>query len=251
MPFRTNSNCRFDTLPTSLASRSRSRVMICDTLATESFGRPVVLAGRSTLPGASAQRILLIKGTQTMVLMRLRFNVSPWTTRTGLRKPGPEPVGSGRSAQYTCPWAITIQWLQACVWPRRKWLDRAGYRLPRTLDSSLRSLLQDRVERCTQSLLLCRPGCVIFSIGGTAAQLQQKHSQELRLLFSYPKYNPGRISLQSPKHGHGQDSETAQPANLPVVQATQTEGVIDSALAPWIGLTIPPNVLARADKVIK
>jgi len=189
--------------PTSSVSNSRSRVMIWEAFATESLGRPVARAGRSQrrgrpvcLPSRTGDHIgsplqffcetkpLLVKGMQTTVLMRLRLSASPWTTNTGLRKPGPEPVGSGRSAQYTWPWEITIQRLQACVAPPLKWRDRAECPLHRRLDSSHRSRLQDRDERYTRLRLRYKPGFVTSLVDGITARHHGKSCQEWRSQFS-------------------------------------------------------------------
>jgi ABC-type uncharacterized transport system substrate-binding protein len=65
--------------------------------------------------------------------------------------------------------------------------------------------------------------------------------------FSDPTFSPDPIfSIFSHIFMKGR-----KPANLPVEQPTKFELVVNLNAAKQIGVTIPPNVLARADKVIK
>ncbi|MGZ8436208.1 MAG: ABC transporter substrate binding protein, partial [Candidatus Binatia bacterium] len=43
----------------------------------------------------------------------------------------------------------------------------------------------------------------------------------------------------------------AKPAELPVEQPTKFEFIVNLKSAKQIGVTVAPNVLARADRVIK
>jgi putative ABC transport system substrate-binding protein len=68
-------------------------------------------------------------------------------------------------------------------------------------------------------------------------------------LMSYGPSYPGMFHRGA--HFVDRVLKGTKPADLPVEQPMQFDFVINLKTAKQIGLTIPPNVLARADKVIK
>ena len=74
-------------------------------------------------------------------------------------------------------------------------------------------------------------------------------SVEIGGLMSYGRerfYMDGRVASMVDKILKGR-----KPADIPVEQPMKFEFVVNLKTAKQLGLTIPPNVLARADKVIK
>jgi putative ABC transport system substrate-binding protein len=107
----------------------------------------------------------------------------------------------------------------------------------------------------------------VLVLGGPVATSQRGHIAELaaksRLPAIYPQsdyMDAGGLMFYGPSISDlfhraatyvDKILKGAKPADLPVEQPTKFELIINLKAAKQIGLTIPPNVLVRADKVIK
>ena len=107
----------------------------------------------------------------------------------------------------------------------------------------------------------------IISVTGPLAASYPKRIADLAIKYRLPSMHEGRQHVEAGGLMSYSSSDTesfrraatyvdkilkgAKPADLPVEQPTKFELIINLKAAKQIGLTIPPNVLARADKVIR
>jgi putative tryptophan/tyrosine transport system substrate-binding protein len=114
-----------------------------------------------------------------------------------------------------------------------------------------------RTERA--QALLTSPSAIINTYHTRIVEFAAKN--RLPAMYAGPEFvNAGGLMSYSPSYADlyrraatyvEKILKGAKPADLPVEQPTKFEFVINLKTAKQIGVTIPPNVLARADKVIK
>jgi putative tryptophan/tyrosine transport system substrate-binding protein len=132
-----------------------------------------------------------------------------------------------------------------------QYLDVLG---PKDLETVFRVA---RKERADTVLVLTSP--VINSLRTQFVELAVK--SRLPAIYPFPEYVEagGLMSYGASRTDSFRRAATyvdkilkgAKPADLPVEQPKKFEFIISLKAAKQIGLTIPPNVLARADRVIK
>jgi putative ABC transport system substrate-binding protein len=188
---------------------------------------------------------------------------------TGLSMLGPETDGRALEIlQETVPKLTHVAFLwdpnNAGMASRLKALEAAGQTLrlqiqsaevhgSKELDSILESIIANRADALfiPAGLASVHRKRIIEFAGKKRlpAIFNDTESVETGGLMSYGVYLPAlfhRAATYVDKILKG-----AKPADLPVEQPTKFELVINLKAAKQIGLTIPPNVLARADRVIR
>jgi ABC-type uncharacterized transport system substrate-binding protein len=135
-------------------------------------------------------------------------------------------------------------------------LQYLDLRTPKEIETVFR---QARKEHAGAVLVLTNPVLVVLSQRTQFVDLAAKN--RLPAVYSQPEFvdSGGLMSYAASftdlfrRAAQYVDKilKGAKPADLPVEQPTKFELVINLKTAKQIGLTIPPNVLARADRVIR
>jgi ABC-type uncharacterized transport system substrate-binding protein len=125
---------------------------------------------------------------------------------------------------------------------------------PSAFDAGFKALVKGRINAFTvfrDSLLLVHSKqFVAFAAKNRLAAVYD--GREFTLGGGLMSYTPNHLDLYRQAATYvDKILKGAKPADLPVEQPMRFEFIINLKAAKQIGVTIPPNVLARADKVIK
>ena len=123
------------------------------------------------------------------------------------------------------------------------------------LDTAFAAMTQERAD----ALILLEDSLLLSGLRGRIVDLAAKHRlpamyawRELVVAGGLMSYGPSTPDMHRRAATYvDKILKGTKPADLPVEQPRKFELVINLKTAKQIGLTIPPNVLARADRVIK
>ena len=133
-------------------------------------------------------------------------------------------------------------------------IARADVRTPEDVDAAFRTLARERVE----ALIVGTTPALVFARERVAKLAAQNHLPtigygrswvEAGLLMSY--YPSFSDLLRQAAEYVDRILKGARPADLPVVQPTRFELLLNLKTAKAIGLRIPPSLLARADLLVE
>jgi len=229
--------------PASAAMKATNTIPIVMTSSTDPVG--IGLIASLAQPGGNVTGLSSVSGELGGKLMEILKEIMPRVTRVVV--PGPPP-GSSTQDLFMKESAAPARALKVE-------LIRVAVPGPEAYDQ----VFQIAAKKKAQALVVRIPANIPPAQRQQFTQLAVKH----RLPAIYQATNwidaGGLISYGADRTYQFQRSalfvdkilKGAKPADLPVEQPMKFEFVINLKAAKQIGLTIPPNVLARADRVIK
>jgi len=229
--------------PAAAAKNATSTIPIVMTSSTDPVG--IGLVASLARPGGNVTGLSSVSGELGGKLLEILKEIIPKLTRVVI--PGPPP---GSSTQD-----LFIKETEHPARALKVQVTRVAVRGPEDYENIFRVATKERAQ------------ALVVRIPPNVPAGQRKQFVELvakrRLPAIYQATNwidaGGLISYGADRNFQFQRTAVyvdkilkgAKPADLPVEQPTKFEFVINLKAAKQIGLTIPPNVLVRADRVIK
>jgi putative tryptophan/tyrosine transport system substrate-binding protein len=229
--------------PTLAAKKATSAIPIVMTSSSDPVGTGLIAS--LARPGGNVTGLTSVTGELGGKLLELLKEIVPSLTRVAIALPGPDSPASKLFLKETEAPAQALRVQLITLWVRG----------PEDFESAFRIAAKERANA-----LLVRIPPARFSP-------HLKQFVELTAKSRLPAISPARNWVEAGGlMSYGADQNVrfrraatyvdkilkgAKPADLPVEQPTKFELVINLMTAKQIGLTIPPNVLARADRVIK
>ena len=229
--------------PTLAAKKATSAIPIVMTSSSDPVGTGLIAS--LARPGGNVTGLTSVTGELGGKLLELLKEIVPRLTRVGIALPGPDSPASKLFLKETEAPAQALRVQLITLWVRG----------PKDFEGAFRIATKERANA-----LLVRVPPATFSP-------HLKQFAELTAKNRLPAISPARNWVEAGGLiSYGADQNVsfrraamyvdkilkgANPADLPVEAPMKFELVINLKAAKQIGLTIPPNVLARADKVIR
>ena len=226
------------------AKKATSTIPIVMTSATDPVGNGIIAS--LARPGGNVTGLSNISGELGGKLLELLKEIDPRLTRVAIVIPGgrPGPANKLFVKETEVPArALGVQLISLVV------------RGPEDYEGAVRAATKERVNALLSRL---PPG---------TPSAQRKQFVELAVKSRLPVVSATNLDTEAgglmsygrdPRESYRRAAtyvdkilKGAKPADLPVEQPTKFEFVINLKTAKQIGVTIPQNVLIRADKVIK
>ena len=194
-------------------------------------------------PGGNATGLSILAPELGGKRLELLKETVPNVSRVAfLWSPGPQGRSDAVETTYSTAQALGLQ------------LNSVEVRHSKDLEKGFEAALVKRVQA-----LFTNPGFIINTHRARIVELAIKN--RLPAMYAAPEFaDAGGLMSYAPNYADqfrraaiyvDKILKGAKPADLPVEQPTKFELIINLKTAKQIGITIPPNVLARADRIIR